>query len=73
VPLLRLRVSDTRAVWELRQYLAKQGFPSSMQSTQELIVLFPGRPSIFAPAVELDRSHVPPPAVTVTVSPEENG
>jgi hypothetical protein len=44
-----------------------------MQSTQGLIVLFPGRPSIFAPAVELDRSHVPPPAVTVTVSPEENG
>ena len=67
MPLLRVQVSDAETAPNLREHLERQGFPSSVRSSDELTVLFPGRADIFAPAVELDLWHMDHPAVTVTV------
>jgi hypothetical protein len=73
VPLLRVQVSDAETAPDLHEHLTRQGFPASLRQSGELTVLFPGRPSIFAPAVELDLWHMNHPAVTVTVVDEGGG
>lgn len=67
---MRLRVSDAEATADLERHLADQGFPARMIAKGELDVLFPGSPSIFAPAVELDLWRARHRRVDVTLVPE---
>lgn len=66
---MRVCVSDTRSVSHLRRHLIEQGFPTSQISENELNVLFPACPSIFAAAVELDLWSAAHAGVTVTLEP----
>lgn len=51
---MRIRVSDAAAAPALLEHLAAQGFPARYVGRDELDVLFPGSPSLFAAAAELD-------------------
>jgi hypothetical protein len=65
---LRVRVDDAAAARDLKQYLTGQGFRAEETScAAELEVLFPGQPSIFAPAVELDLWRSRHAGVNVTI------
>jgi hypothetical protein len=67
--MLRVHLSDAGAAEDLRLHLAAQGFPTALSSEDELEVLFPAVPSIFAPAVELDLWRARHAHVTVTIDP----
>ena len=51
---MRIRLSDAAATGALLEHLTLQGFPSTCVEPDELDVLFPGSPTIFAYAAELD-------------------
>jgi hypothetical protein len=63
---MRIRVSDAAAALPLREHLALQGFPSTYVSADELEVLFPGSPTLFASAAELDLWSAEHTEVTLT-------
>jgi methyl coenzyme M reductase subunit C len=73
MPYLRVQVSEASAAVELGKHLAQEGFPASMSAERELLVLFPGRRSIFAPAVELDLWRMNHTGVAVSVLEDGNG
>jgi hypothetical protein len=63
---MRIRVSDAAATLALREHLALQGFPSTYVGPDELEVLFPGSPTLFASAAELDLWSAEHAEVTLT-------
>jgi hypothetical protein len=70
---MRVRVSEPTATSDLKAHLVEQGFPASEVTEDELDVLFPGRPTIFAPAVELDLWRANHLGVSVTVCDGASG
>jgi hypothetical protein len=62
---VRVRLSDASATAALLEHLALQGFPSTYLRRDEIDVLFPGSPSLFALAAELDLWRAGHPGVTL--------
>ena len=67
---MRVRVSDIQALPGLVSHLVLQGFPAEPCGGDEVEVLFPAQPSLFAPAVELDVWGAANDGVTVTPVPK---